>query len=213
MHRLLDRQTVLDRLTSPMSDTHRNEEAHPWQVRSFQPLTGPLLRVWDQYSGSCPEKDKRMMSREPEMRLDDRESRWTPLSIHLDYKNWTPTPYISFTTRETRVKSLVAMRRERGAQTLTVIDPNTRLRNGLPIIDVVAEMNYYDIEDPTRKINTTTMINTFVCGRSQQLRLSAIGIGAAYKAIQTGTEILSYPNSRRLPRQRKLEIQQACWPS
>ena len=43
--------------------------------------------------------------------------------------------------------------RNRGNQTLTAIDPNTRLRKGLPILDVAAEMDHYNIQDPYRKSN------------------------------------------------------------
>ncbi|KAI0906713.1 hypothetical protein F4823DRAFT_605915 [Ustulina deusta] len=151
---VLDSQTALDQLRRPLPNIFTNEEeAHPWQVRSFQQFDMPLLRIWDQYSGSHPEADGRMMSRAPGMRLDDRESRRTSFSCHLVHNEWKPTPYISFTTRKTTIESLVDMRRaKRGDQTLTVIDPNTRLRNGLPILDAEVEMDYYDISDPYGKI-------------------------------------------------------------
>lgn len=150
---VLDSQTALDQLRRPLPNIFTNEEeAHPWQVRSFQQFDMPLLRIWDQYSGSHPEADERMMSRAPGMRLDDRESRRTSFSCHLVHNEWKPTPYISFTTRKTTIESLVDMRRaKRGDQTLTVIDPNTRLRNGLPILDAEVEMDYYDISDPYGK--------------------------------------------------------------
>ena len=44
-------------------------------------------------------------------------------------------------------------RNNRGNQTLTVIDPNTRLKNGLPILNVAAEMDHYKILDPYGKDN------------------------------------------------------------
>ena len=44
-----------------------------------------------------------------------------------------------------------SQRKYRGIQTLTVIDPDTRLRNGLPILDIAAEINHYNIPDPYRK--------------------------------------------------------------
>ncbi|TGJ79524.1 hypothetical protein E0Z10_g9240 [Xylaria hypoxylon] len=156
---ILDRQTVLDRLLPPSE-----EEAHPWKARPSTTFCEPLLRVWDSRTASHPEDDGCMMSRAPEMRLDDRESRRTSLSNHLDYREWTPTPYISFTTSKTRVEDLVGRRRyaKRGAQMITVIHPNTRLRNGLPILDVKAEMDYYRIADPYR-LNGKYYYDEYLC--------------------------------------------------
>ena len=104
-----------------------------------------------------------MMSRAPEMRLDNRESRRNSLANHLDYKKWdTPSPYISFTTSSTAIEDLAQMRAKRGVQTLTVIDPNSRIKNGLPILDVAAEMDYYNIPDPYGK-SKEYYVNHFVC--------------------------------------------------
>jgi hypothetical protein len=59
------------------------------------------------------------------------------------------TPYISFTSSPRAVEELAEQRRQkRGLQTFTVIDPNTRLRNGLPILDLGAEMEHYDVRNP-----------------------------------------------------------------
>ena len=90
------------------------------------------------------------------MPLDDKESRRTSLSKYLNYKDWTPSPYISFTTCEGRVEDLARMRaykRNRGVQTLTVISPDSRIRNGLPVLSVKAEMGHYGIQDPYGKSN------------------------------------------------------------
>lgn len=89
-----------------------------------------------------------MNSREPEMRLDTYEERRSSLAKHLDYKDWTPGPYISCTTNPTEIQGHVAKRGDRGSRTLTVIDPNTRIGNGLPILDVAAEIKEYKIPDP-----------------------------------------------------------------
>lgn len=90
-----------------------------------------------------------MMSREPEMRLDTHEKRESSLAKHLDYKDRTPGPYISFTTSPNQIQDL-AMKRSgnRGSHTLTVVDPNKRISMGLPILDVLAEMDSYGIPDP-----------------------------------------------------------------
>jgi hypothetical protein len=78
------------------------------------------------------------------------------LAKHLDHKDWKPTPYISFTTSAKAVEELVNFRtrqNNRGIQTLIVIDPDTRLRDGLPLLDVAAEIGYYEILDLYGKSN------------------------------------------------------------
>jgi hypothetical protein len=90
-----------------------------------------------------------MSSRAPDQRLDTFEARRTTLSTHINHKNWTPTPYISFTSSPPAIEELAKWRKtKRGAQKLTVINPNIRLRNGLPILDLAAEMEYYGISNP-----------------------------------------------------------------
>ena len=78
------------------------------------------------------------MARAPHQDLDTIESRKISLAKHLKHSDWTsPTPYISFTNSAAAVQDLVNVRaqRNRSNQTLTAIDPNTRLRKGLPILD------------------------------------------------------------------------------
>lgn len=54
------------------------------------------------------------------------------------------------------IETLVQKRvKQRGTQKLTVIDPNSRIRNGLPILDLAAEMDYYKILDPYGKSKNT----------------------------------------------------------
>jgi hypothetical protein len=144
------------------------EQRHPWSVDPIQRLhcpllRGPLLRVWDYYSGSQPEEDNRMLSRLSDQRLDTEKTRETSLASHLDHRVWKPTPYISFTKSPHAIEEIVAWRiPNRGARTLTVVDPNTRLNNGLPILDVVAEMEHYGIQDPYSKGNRY-YIDHYVC--------------------------------------------------
>jgi hypothetical protein len=95
-----------------------------------------------------------MKSRAPRERLDTIESRKDSLTTHVDHGKWIPTPYISFTTSPTAVQELADMRAQRrGVQTLTIVDPNTRVRNGLPILDLAAEMDHCNIADPYGKSN------------------------------------------------------------
>lgn len=94
------------------------------------------------------------MSRAPEMRLDNANSRQDSFTKHLDHKVWIPGPYISFTTSSTAIEDLAQMRvAKRGPQTLTVVDPNSRIANGLPVLHATAEMDHYNIRDPYGQLN------------------------------------------------------------
>jgi hypothetical protein len=161
---VLDAHTVSS-LLSPASKTvfATEEQLHPWNTDRFQTFEMPFLRIWDFFSGSQPDEKNFMMSRAPRQRLDTFESRKSSLTTHLDHKDWTPTPYISFQTSAAAVQDLANMRAQRrGLQTLAVVDPNTRLRHGLPILDVAAEMGHYNILDPYRKSNQY-YIDHYVC--------------------------------------------------
>jgi hypothetical protein len=155
---VLDRH-IVSNLLSPASKTvvETEEQLHPWCADSLtSTFEMPFLRTWDHYSGSQPVgKDLKqfMTSRAPRERLDTIESRRSSLTKHLNHTTRTPTPYISFTTSATAVQELANMRefKDRGVQTLAVVDPNTRLRHGLPILDVATEMDHYDIQDPYRR--------------------------------------------------------------
>ena len=154
-------------LLSPESKTvfETEEQLHSWDTGRSQTFDRPLLRIWDRCSGSQPDKNKCMVSRAPRQRLDTIESRKTSLTTHLNHKEWTPTPYISFTISPAAIQELAALRsqlKNRGVQNLIVIDPNIRLRNQLPVLDVAAEMDHYNILDPYGKSNQY-YANHYVC--------------------------------------------------
>jgi hypothetical protein len=139
------------------------EQRHPWSVDRTQELEYPLLRIWDMKSGSQPNKENRMLSRWPDQPLNTEQARKNSLATHLNHKLWQPTPYISFTRSASAIEDLAAWRSvKRGDQTLTTINPATRLRIGLPILDVVKEMDHYDIPDPYDK-GSKYYINHYVC--------------------------------------------------
>ena len=140
------------------------EQRHPWSLNESQQLDCPLLRIWDYFSGSQPDDNGRMLSRLQDEPLITEQARKTSLAIHLDHRNWTPTPYISFTTSASATEDLSRLRtwRRRGAQTLTVIDPAVRLRKGLPILDVPAEMQHYCIPDPYNR-GSKYYVDHYVC--------------------------------------------------
>jgi hypothetical protein len=108
------------------------------------------MRVWDKKSGSQPLEDGRMLSRWPDLPLNTKEAREELLPNHLVHRIWKPTPYISFTKSAHAIEYLAKLRsgRQRGEQHLTVINPSTRLKLGLPILYVPTEMDHYEISDP-----------------------------------------------------------------
>ena len=162
----LDANTVRRLLNPPKINPFSEEQRHPWSPGNSVPgainpfsstMLGvePLLRVWDKYSGSQPEDNKTMSSRAAHQPLDTAEARKGSLSIHLDHGRWEATPYISFTRSHTALEALANSRSRRGRdpQTLTVIDPEVRIRSRLPLLDVSYEMQYYGIEDPYENSN------------------------------------------------------------
>lgn len=150
---ILTRQKVL-RLVGDGPPNHfdpSEEQLHPWSVEKSHRLDFPLLRIWDYNSGSQPDEDNCMLSRSPDRLLRTRKARRDSLATHLNHGIWEPSPYISFTKSACAIEELVKSREKRRSaknQQLIVIDPATRLRSGLPILDVAAEMDYYGIPDP-----------------------------------------------------------------
>jgi hypothetical protein len=151
---VLNRDTALS-LLCPTGNVFVAEDLqHSWSDNSFPPFETPFLRIWDYYSGSKPDDENLMMSRAPRQRFDTLKSRRTSLTTHINHSIWEPTPYISFTTSLATVQDLADLRTQRrGAQTLTVLDPNARIAEGLPILDIRAEMDHYGITDPYGKSN------------------------------------------------------------
>ncbi|KAH8763665.1 hypothetical protein F5883DRAFT_361506, partial [Diaporthe sp. PMI_573] len=139
------------------------EWRHPWRARCHQGYEQPLLRIWDEHSGSQP-KNHSMLSRAPDMRLDTYQKRKSSLANHLDYREWIAGPYISFTTSPAAIEDHVRRRRgkDRGSQKLTVVDPKQRIANGLPVLDVLTEMENYEILDPYG-LGNHYYINEHVC--------------------------------------------------
>jgi hypothetical protein len=163
--KLLTSQEVSRLLKSFNPFIKAEEDCRPWSCKVSKSFDRPLLRIWDYCSGSQPGKDRRMISRRPRSPLDTREARVKSLTVHLNHKIWIPTPYISFTTSATRLTDLACMRtrnKNRGPQTLTVIDPDIRMRRGLPVLDIAAEMEYYSISDPYNQGNRF-YVDEYVC--------------------------------------------------
>ncbi|RSL88755.1 hypothetical protein CEP52_015110 [Fusarium oligoseptatum] len=133
--------------------------------RNWKPFPGsfyvgdigvPLLRTWDDNSGSIPNQiTGDMLARDSTQRLHTDEVRRRTLGLHLNHSNWAvDTPYISFQASEQRLQELAEFRKTRTyreTQTITVIDPEVRLRAGWPVLCVGREMEYYGIaQDPYR---------------------------------------------------------------
>ena len=137
-------------LLNPFIDIE--EDQHPWAVNQSKKLDFPLMRVWDCCSGSVLDDDSRMLSRAPDESLFTNDARKASLTHHLNHRNWdVPTPYISFTSSPDALSKLACQRdrkRNRGEQYVTIIDPGSRIKNNLPVLDVAAEMKQYSIRDP-----------------------------------------------------------------
>jgi hypothetical protein len=106
-----------------------------------------------------------MLARLPCQSLETEQDRCGSLTTHLDHRIWKPTPYIYFKESANAIEELATRRSgqsNRGVQYLTVIDPSTRVRNGLPVLDVAAEMEYYSIPDPYR-MNKKYYVGSYVC--------------------------------------------------
>lgn len=71
----------------------RGLSKHSW-AETPNAYSGPLLRVWDKFSGSHPDQSGRMQARLPREQLGSQESRKKYLATHADYQIWEPTPFI-----------------------------------------------------------------------------------------------------------------------
>ncbi|KAF2029779.1 hypothetical protein EK21DRAFT_67060, partial [Setomelanomma holmii] len=146
------------------------EQRHPWSIIKSQELDCPLLRIWDSKCGSRPEADGRMpeasvTSRSPNQPLHTDQVRRSCFTTHLDHRIWASTPYISFKNPPKAIEELTIQRSgrpKRGAQYLTAIDPATRLMNGLPMLNVTAEMKHYSIQDPYQRRNEYDL-HSYIC--------------------------------------------------
>ncbi|QKX62542.1 uncharacterized protein TRUGW13939_09703 [Talaromyces rugulosus] len=151
----VDREVVLSLLRSLSNPFLAIEEdQHPWSINRFPVFERPFLRTWDLMSGSQPDQGNRMQSRAPRQRLDTIDTRVQSLTTHADHGDWTPTPFISFTVSKIALQSLANYREgRRGTQTITVVNPNARIAKGLPVLDMMNEMDYYDVPNPYGRIS------------------------------------------------------------
>ncbi|CAG8271706.1 unnamed protein product [Penicillium salamii] len=125
---------------------------HSWAKFPDPAYSGPLLRVWDKHSGSHPDQSERMLARLPRQRLGSRESRKESLATHADYQIWEPTPFISFSASVLGLQRFLSRRKGPSfPRTLTVINPNVRIANGLPMLEMEPELRHYEVQDPYRR--------------------------------------------------------------
>jgi len=153
---VLDQGVVRSLLNPPEKSIFQSEECqHSWANCRHLTFEKPLLRAWDDMSGSQPDLvDNCMRSRAPRARLDTYNLRQDSLRVHVDHKRRESTPYISFTDSPDAIRDLINMRsKNRGKQTVTAINPKVRLAAGLPILDIATEMKHYGVEDPYNKNN------------------------------------------------------------
>ena len=100
-------------------------------------------------SGSQPDGKYRMLARDARMRLDTEEARFDTLTKHANHGTWEDTPYISFTNSPGALQDLAESRmRNRGDQSIVVVDPRIRIEIGLPVLHYKEEMEHYRIQSP-----------------------------------------------------------------
>ncbi|KAI8722355.1 hypothetical protein NCS52_00379100 [Fusarium sp. LHS14.1] len=168
---------VHSRLFPSPEEARNTSITWPQDRRNWKPFPGsfhvgdidvPLLRTWDDNSGSIPSTiTGDMLARDPAQRLHTDEVRRRTLELHLNHKNWAvQTPYISFQASEQGLQRLADFRktrRYREKQTITVIDPEVRLRAGWPVLCVGREMEYYGITQDPYQNPPRVHNNHYVC--------------------------------------------------
>jgi hypothetical protein len=76
--------------------------------------------------------------------------------MHVNHRHWTAAPCISFTDSPVALEELADMRVQnpkRRLQTVVAMIPGNQLRNGLPILNFVAESEFYEINNPSGTSN------------------------------------------------------------
>jgi hypothetical protein len=134
------------------------EVIHPWHT---QPAVShrsrewviPLMRVRDWLTDDEPDPETGIMrSRAHRATLRTAAERKNALTIHLNHANWTATPFLSFSSSPSAIWEIAEFRRQpergRGAQTITVINPDARTHAGLPTISVAQAMKDYRVDFP-----------------------------------------------------------------
>jgi hypothetical protein len=173
---ILTHDISVERLTDPSSSDWSpsrsgHSERHSWHIRSScdeermsHGFAGPadrraaslwhnpLFRVWDSKSCNQPCRyTRRIFAGDTGSRLNTFVARKEALENHLDHANRTKTPFISFTSSPEAAAQLAPFRMSRpgrGPQSLTLVDPRTRLRLGLPILDFSMEKLNYEVNSP-----------------------------------------------------------------
>lgn len=162
---LLNYDTIVSLLQSAKPSVFKSaEDKRPWS-RKWTPALrhlfpgsvldelwdSPLLRTYDQMSGSQPDDVGRMLARDPRSPLDKDEVRVETLAKHANHRIWEDAPYISFTNSPQSLQDLANWRtsnKNRGDQWIVVVDPRVRFELRLPILQYSEEMTYYSIEPP-----------------------------------------------------------------
>lgn len=144
-----------------ISSHHQTLQKHAlWPSDYGDVWERPLLRIWDKWSGSQPSRNDRMLARDKRGSLNTFDLRRVSLLQHASYKVREPTPYISFTNSANRAQAIAEFRKAGGqqgqrkprpGQCLTVVDPRSSFRLGLPVLKYKDEMHYYGLQDPYRR--------------------------------------------------------------
>lgn len=122
---------------------------HSWAEFPNAAYSGPLLRVWNKFSGSHPDQPGRMLARLPREWLGSQESRKEYLATHADNQIWEPTPFISFSASASGLLRFLSRRKGASSpKTLTAMNPNVRIAYGLSMVEMESELKYHEVRDP-----------------------------------------------------------------
>lgn len=98
--------------TETNSIDNLESSGHSWspvaQAVWKHPVDKPLLRTWDDLSGSQPDGSGDMSARASDIPLTTFEARRSSHQTHIIHRNWTPTPYISFTSSPEALENLAS---------------------------------------------------------------------------------------------------------
>lgn len=122
------------------------------------------------------------------------EARRSSHQTHIIHRNWTPTPYISFTSSPEALENLANFRKShprRKRQTVTVVDPAVRLPFPMvkkrTVTALKSHMGYH---------TGNSRLTTYASGQSKQKKSFSITTGTSFFRTPTGIIILSARISR-----------------
>jgi hypothetical protein len=134
--------------TTPTHPSKKIADDHGPNIPSLSGTVGPFLRAWDEWAGHQPDESNRMLARAPKSPLSTHECRKNAPATHADWWIYKHTPFISFVSSKSSLKTFLGRRCGDWHKNITVINPNVRVARGIQVIKMESEMKYYGVNDP-----------------------------------------------------------------